>query len=352
MNDNVLADTLSLHRGFWTGEAGPVVAWSGHAPLSALTMPLAGGKSVNEDMPLTPEQVDPMLLVELEESPSRPRLQPDRPGAVSGDVLVVRPPYGRMCWVEAVMGCPVAVRVDSGSIYSEPYLDGPSDLGRLPSHYENGWLDLLGRLTRALVDNSDGAYHVTLPLMRGTIDLVAALLGYERMCFSLYDEPKQLRKLIERSVEAYMAVADEVYGVIPRLEGGTVSRFNVWAPGSVAITQCDASAVTSPGQYEEFFFPFDAETCARFDYSVVHLHSGYLHTVDTLLRADYPTAIQVSLDTGSTPLTVHDLIPLFKKVLERKPLFITGPCTKRELDELLASLPHKGLCIVAELMDA
>jgi hypothetical protein len=315
-------------------------------------MPLADGKAVDEDMPLTPEQLDPMLLVDLDESPNRTRAQPDRPGAISGDVLVVRSPYGRMCWVEAVMGCPVAVRVDSGSIYSEPYLEGPAELGRLPSHDENGWLDLLTELTQALVDNSDGVYYVSLPLMRGTIDLVAALLGYERMCLSLFDEPKQLRALIERCVDAYMAVADEVYRVIPRVEGGTVSRFNVWAPGSVAITQCDASAATSARQYEEFFYPFDAETCARFDYSVVHLHSGYLHTIDTLLQAEYPTAIQVSLDTGSTPLTPHDLIPHFKKVLEKKPLFITGPCTRGELDEMLGSLPHKGLCIVAELTDA
>lgn len=352
MNETGLADTLSLHRGFWTGEAGPLLGISGYSPLSALRMPLAHGKSVNEDMPLTPEQLDPMLLVDLEESPSRPRPQPDLPGAVSGDVLVVRPPYSRMCWVEAIMGCPVAVRVDSGSIYSEPYVEGPAELERLPDPDENGWLDLLTRLTRALVENSDGAYHVSLPLMRGTIDLVAALLGYERMCLSLFDEPRQLRALIERCVDACMTVADQVYEVIPRVDGGTVSRFNVWAPGSVAITQCDASAATSPKQYEEFFSPFDAETCARFDYSIVHLHSGYLHTLDTLLQADYPTAIQVSLDTGSTPLTPHDLIPQFERVLEKKPLFITGPCTRRELDELLGSLPHKGLCIIAELTDA
>ncbi|HJP27762.1 MAG TPA: hypothetical protein QF694_03010, partial [Dehalococcoidia bacterium] len=57
------------------------------------------------------------------------------------------------------------------------------------------------------------------------------------------------------------------------------------------------------------------------------------------------TAIQVSLDTGSTPYQVRDLLPIFKRVLEVKPLIIQGDMTKDEMDLLLDELPHKGLCI-------
>jgi hypothetical protein len=290
-------------------------------------------------------------MLDLEESPSRPRLQPDQAGGVSGDMFVVRPPYTRMCWIEAVMGCPVAVRVKAGSIFSETYLDGLEEMDRIPGPRENGWLDFLVEYTRALVENAEGRYHVSYPLMRGTIDLVAALIGYEAMGFALFDQPEDLRKLTERCVEAYLDVADALDTVIPPLSGGRVSRFNVWAPGSLTITQCDASAAVSPRNYEEFFFPYDVETCKRFDYSIVHLHSGYLHTVDTFLKTEYPTALQVSLDTESTALTVHDLIPTFKKILEKKSLFITGPCTRQELDEMLEALPSKGLCVVAQIAD-
>ncbi len=62
MNEPDLVDTLVKHKGFWKGSSGPLVATAAHAPLPALEMPLAEGKAVNEDMPLTPRQLDPMSL--------------------------------------------------------------------------------------------------------------------------------------------------------------------------------------------------------------------------------------------------------------------------------------------------
>ena len=59
----------------------------------------------------------------------------------------------------------------------------------------------------------------------------------------------------------------------------------------------------------------------------------------------YPTAIQVALDTGSTPFTPIDRIPIFARILEEKPLFIQGVMTRRELDTLLERLPSRGLYI-------
>jgi len=35
--------------------------------------------------------------------------------------------------------------------------------------------------------------------------------------------------------------------------------------------------------------------------------------------------------------------------LETKPLFITGPCTSEDLDQLVDALPPKELCIMARL---
>jgi hypothetical protein len=67
--------------------------------------------------------------------------------------------------------------------------------------------------------------------------------------------------------------------------------------------------------------------------------------VDVFLKEEHPSAIQVSLDTGSTRYTVHDLVPVFARILQEKPLFIQGRMTSRELDELLERLPHRGLYI-------
>ena len=70
-----------------------------------------------------------------------------------------------------------------------------------------------------------------------------------------------------------------------------------------------------------------------------------------MLKGKYPTAIQVVLDTGSTPYTVHDLIPVFARVLEEKPLIVQGSMTPRELDELLEKLPPRGLYVSTDITE-
>lgn len=351
MTEVTLETTLERHRGFWDRTSGPFVSVSKYSPLAPLRLPLSDGTLAEGSLRLTPEMFSIDKMLDIEESPPRPRLQPDLVGGITGDVLDVRPPWTRMCWIEAMMGCPVVAHVIAGSVYSEPYLAGPQEISKIPGPRDNGWLDLLVEYTQALVDNADGQYYVSHPLMRGCIDLVAALIGYEALGLGLFDQPAEIRKLAERGIEAFLIMADALDAVVPEVSGGKVSRFNIWAPGSVAITQCDASAAVSPKTYEDFFFPYDEETCKQFDYSIIHLHSGYLHTIDTFLKTDYPTAIQVALDTEATSKTVSDLIPVFKKVLESKPMFITGPCTREDLDEMLDVLPHNGLCIVAQLAD-
>ncbi len=350
MTDTNLAKTLDKHRAYWARQGDRLVSVAPDSPLAPVEMSLADGTPVKEDMYLTPEMLDPLRMAGLEEE--RKSIQADQPGAVSGDVLVIRPPIGKMCWVEAVMGCPVRVRAASGSIYSEPYLNGPEEIDRVPGPYDNGWLDFLVEYTRSLVEKANGRYYVTLPLMRGTIDLAAALRGYTELAEAIIDRPRELRRLTERCRDVFLEVAKALYGAIPELDGGRVSPFNVWAPGSLIKTQCDASAAVSARTYEEFFFPYEEEICGQYDYSVVHLHSGYLHTVDTFIKTDYPTAVQVSLDTGSTPHTPHTLIPVFKKILEKKPLFVTGPCTQEELDEMLEKLPPKGLCLLVRVKES
>jgi hypothetical protein len=352
--DKNLQRVLEKHRGFWRRASTdkPILSVEKYRPFSRVQMRLADGSPIKEDIYLTPKLLDPKLMLELEESPDPPHSVPDSPGGISGDAFITRRPITRMPWVEAIMGCPAHVRAESGSIYSEPYLKSVGQLSRIPGLNDNGWLPLLKEYYRLLVENSRGKYHVVQSLMRGPVDLVAALVGYDVMCTALMDDPKGVRKMTEFCTERFLAVWQTVSTVIPSFEGGYVSAFDTWAPGTVVRSQCDASAAMSARMYEQFFMPYEEQIYSKYDYSVVHLHSGYLHTVPTYLKGKYPTAIQVSLDTGSTPETPHTLLPTFKKILDKKPLFITGPIKKAELDELLRELPAAGLCIGVSVMDA
>jgi len=346
---------LKKHVAFWNREPGGLLLHTERqtasdgklfAPLSGVTVPLQDGSDLAaQHAPITPEQFEPRLILGLEEFPRRTG-PVDGPGPQAiDDLLVTRAPMGKMVWVESILGCPVIPRLDTGSIYSAPFLEDINDLSSLPRPEESPWLARLVEYARLLAEESNGEYQVVQCLMRGTIDLVSAVMGHSEMCYAMYDNPKAVRALTEHCTEAFIMVAKKQEELWTKLKGGYTNAFATWCPGTTVRTQCDVTSSVSAEMYEEFFIPYENEICSQFDYSVVHLHSGYVHTVDVFLEHEYPTAIQVALDTGSTPNTVHKLIPTFQKILEQKPLIIQGRMTDLELDECLEKLPHRGLYI-------
>ena len=350
---------LDKHAAFWSREPveRPLLNVSTlendtRYDLQGISITLAYGSELfDQDDPLTPDQIDPSTILHEGEFPLRTQPKSDNGPLIVDDLLVTRAPLGRMAWIEAILGCPIVPKLDTGSIYSAPYLTGADQVSRIPSLNGNAWYDLLLEFTRQLAEDAAGSYQVVQCLQRGPIDLMSALLGHSRMCYAIYDEPEHIKALNEKCTEVFIEVAKGQEALIPKLNGGLCTPFAVWAPGTVVRTQCDVTSSVSAKMYEDVFFPYDVEICKQFDYSIVHLHSGYLHTVDVLLEQKYPTAIQVSLDTGSTPLNVHDLIPVFLRVLEEKPLFIQGKMTQSELDELLETLPPRGLYISTSTMN-
>ena len=359
MADAELSRILKKHTAFWKRDMtdGPLLnmlevsSASALSPLESIEMPLADGTVARRSMPLKPEMIDPRLILDFEEFPTRAARAGEQMKGVIDGLFIRRSPVWKMPWVEAILGCPVVFGADAGSIWSQPYLDHPSQVDKIPPLDNNLWLDKLLEYTQALVEDSKGEYQVAQCLMRGTVDLVAALLGNYQTCASIYDHPKELRRLTEHCANVFVKVAKAQEALIPEFHEGRVTSFGIWAPGTVVMTQADASASMSAKIYEEFFLPYEIEICKQFDFSTIHLHSGFLHTVDVLLKPDYPMAIQVALDTGSTPITVHDLIPTFQKVLDRKPLLVMGIMTSRELEEMHEKLPDNGLYISALIKD-
>lgn len=342
---------LKKHEGFWNRTDGPLLnvseaADSLFAPLHGISITLADGTVLSDQTKvLTADMIDPSKILDVEEFPLRTSEPVNGGLLMEGDLFVTRAPLGKMVWVEAVLGCPVVPRLDTGSIYSAPHLKSADLFNQISPPEDSPWLKLLAEYTRQLVVDAAGTYQVVQCLQRGPIDLASALLGHTEMCMAIYDDPDNLRSLAEFTAEVFVKTARAQQDLVPPLEGGYCNPFGIWSPGTVVRSQCDVASSVSAQTYKDFFFPYDRYICEQFDYSIVHTHSGYLHHMEVLLEDPAPTAIQVSLDTGSTPFQVHDLIPTFKRVLEEKPLIIQGDMTRDEMNELLDNLPHNGLCI-------
>jgi hypothetical protein len=340
--DSDITERLQRHRAFWHRENvdRPIIAVQQFNPLGFKEVPLAdaawsGGQAVR----VQPEMLDVPKLANAEYWFSK------RGQLTMGDWFSIRGPYVRVPWMEAILGCPIYADRDSGSWWSEPFLSSPTEWQGFKLTEDNAWFQKMLEFTRYLVAHNDGTYMVGQTLMRGPIDMLRCLFGDQETCLALLDYPDETRAILEAVTDAFIGVAKANQALIPPLAGGYCSYFGIWAPGSVVRTQCDMSALLSAKMYKERVVPFEEKVCRPFDYSVIHLHSGFLHTVDALLEVDLPGAIEFALDTGSTPVMVRDLVPIGRKILERKPLIIEGHMTAEECEYLVANLPARGLAL-------
>jgi hypothetical protein len=156
-----------------------------------------------------------------------------------------------------------------------------------------------------------------------------------------------LRRFLDETVDTFIEILHAQLRRIAPVAGGYMSPFGIWAPGTVVRTQCDATAFLSADHYAEWFLPYDEQICETVDYSIIHLHSVSLHTVDALLAVERPHAIQVTLETSPPGPTLEEMVPIFRKALGSKPLLLEGPLTERELEWLWDVLPNDGLAINA-----
>lgn len=137
------------------------------------------------DVALTPEMFDPSLILDVQEFPRKGQNGATDGPQVVDDLLVTRAPLGKIPWVEAILGCPVIPKLDTGSMYSAPYLEGPNPASKIPTSENSAWLKLLLDYTRQLVDESRGTYQVVQCLQRGPVDLASALLVHTEICYAI-----------------------------------------------------------------------------------------------------------------------------------------------------------------------
>jgi hypothetical protein len=329
---------LKRHADWWQRKGMLVTRVQG-TPLEPLWLPLAGGTLAQDDLDVEPGMLDLDRLGGEACSPG--------PMEIHGDLFETAAPYTRVPWVEAILGNPVRATIQGGSMRTSAFVRQWPDWEHRAVRRHEGWLDLLARLTELLAARSGGRHAVVHTLMRGPSDLAEAVLGPELMCLSLFEHQKQLQRFLEEATETFIAILFEQLQRIPKVDGGYVNPFGIWAPGTVVRTQCDASVLLSPRHYGRWFLPYDERISEAVDYSIIHLHSCSLHVVDELLKVERPQAIQVTIETGPNVPSIAALVPIFRRILGAKPLIADGPMTQDELRLLQDELPHDGLCIIA-----
>ena len=330
---------LKRHEAFWTGEGEEaLISVTPHSSLKGSGgIPLADGSRAAEGQFITPDLIDPRRFYGEDKG---------RRSAVSGDFLGgAGPPH--LCWTEAIVGCPV--RVVTGGPWAEPSERDWTDIDGLRP--DESWLEKLDEFVDFLAERAGGRYPIVQPLMRGPVDMMASAVGHEAMCVALMDAPETSEAFLSVCADFFVEAAKRRLAHSPPFEGGYLSGYGIWAPGSVVRTQLDNSALISPAVYREQVREHDRRIMEAFDYPLIHVHSGCLHIIEALLDIDVLKAIQVSVDYPGGPL-IPEILPILKRIVQEKPLILTGPVTEVDLEDLKALSPQGRLCLRAQLIQS
>ena len=261
---------------------------------------------------------------------------------VMGDAIWSATPVWAFPWHLAIAGCPI--ERDGENLWAHPAIATWDDLGVLAFDPENPWLKRLLELTAAIVEHARGRYPVGVgQLMLGPVDTMMQARGQEALALGFHDVPERVLELGACCAALSIAIAEAQIDVTPRYLGGyagTIRYF--WAPGGMVETAEDASFLTSLEAHRRFIVPVHRRLGGRFPYTIVHLHSAQLHTVENLLDLPEVAAIQVTPDFGED---LRPRIPVLRQILEAKPLIVHGVMAPEVVDALRHELPSRGLAL-------
>ena len=176
-------------------------------------------------------------------------------GLYMGDLLWAANPIWGLPWLEAIIGCGVEVRHRSTSLWAKRVYDSINDVREVKHSSDNGWFQFLLDFTSALSGQSRGRYPLAAPLMRGPVDMLAALIGSEQLAYAAYDMPQKLRTLAEQCAEVFVTVAKAQIERMSKFHGGYSQMQHVWAPGITVMTQQDAAVFFTPRKVSGAYSP-------------------------------------------------------------------------------------------------
>jgi hypothetical protein len=264
-----------------------------------------------------------------------------------GDFGYIGSAYWGMPWLEAIMGCSVAVA--KANCCAKPCLTSFDNATGISLDLDNNaWLRALLRFTQELVDFSAGRFPVCPPLLRGPGDTVAAMLGEMTYVTGFFDSPATMQELLHLGARTRLAVIDRLQAGIPswhgcHAAGGYPSM--VWSQRTVAYHQDDSAAVLNPSIFREFLLPALRIGRRAADVNFIHLHSACLYPVDILLDDDSFDVLQINIDHRGGP-PVSKLIDTFKKIQAAgRPLLLWGAFSLEEWGLIQSQLSPVGLSL-------
>lgn len=242
-----------------------------------------------------------------------------------GDALPFFDPHLGPGTMALYLGCPPTW--DERTVWYEPIYDDLKNAPLPEFDPDNRYFKWSLDTAREAKERLKGKALVAIPDLVEGMDILASLVGTEKLLYYMIDSPDVVHKFLERINELYFKFYDPIYEASKDEEGGSCfSAFSFWAPGRTAKVQCDMSAMISPDMFREFVQPYLREQCKKLDYAVYHWDGpDAISHLNALLEIDEIQAIQWTPGAGQPGPGNEIWWHLYKRIVDvGKSLMING----------------------------
>jgi hypothetical protein len=212
------------------------------------------------------------------------------------------------------------------------------------------------RVQRVLDEWSWESYLPANYAYLGPVDVLAGILGPERLALELYEHPSHVKGKALEAAQFLVDMAQYELNLFRQagIQDGTPCAFNYWLPGDGYLYSEDFCALVSRKHYEQFFLEADIAFNQPFDSAFLHVHSAGFQCLPAILDNPYLKGLELANDINNRDIT--KLVAAGRLVQERGlPVQVSSwehPLTETETKLLLDSLDPKGLILALQARSA
>ena len=177
--------------------------------------------------------------------------------------------------------------------WSKPLLKEITDYQKLPPLGQAKWYKKFLDICEALLKRSASS---GIPFMRGffsPLDLAAALRG-DAIYFDFYDNPEELRGLLDYCADATIRFAEDIYALADKYLKDT--PYGMWyLKGNINMSE-DIACMISGELYREFCAPYTQKVIDHFGRGHLHSHSRALYLVKEICALKNVTHLWLATD--------------------------------------------------------
>jgi hypothetical protein len=178
--------------------------------------------------------------------------------------------------------------------WSKPVIHTWDEFDDLTLSEANPWFQVLRQTAELYVEHLGDEAGIATFYHFSPLDMANALRG-NQLFIDFYEEPEQVKQLLDFCVEAILWLEESLWAIVGDLKGGA-PLWGSWLPDHSLMMSEDIANMCKASDYARWAEPWTQQVIDRFDGALIHNHSMGLHMQSQIVKLNGLCILQISED--------------------------------------------------------